>query len=160
MNMSTFPNTLDAYEHEFDVLTAEKTGGLLQLANYPKNMIFAVCRNESDEYVGNVGIFGVTWIHRVAELRVIIGDKRHWGQGIASEAYGLVASYAFDRLNMRRLWAGAREDNVGSIRALEKIGFVREGAFRQNVLRNERAYDTVLLGLLRGELKTPAAGRR
>jgi len=153
MTMGTFPNTIEAYEHEYELLVGEKTASLLQLPNFPRNLIFAVCRKEDGQHIGNVGIFGVNWVQRVAELRIIIGDKSAWRQGFASEAYSLAAGYALDRLNLRRLWAGAREDNIGSIRALEKIGFVREGAFRQNVLRNERAYDTVLLGMLRDEFK-------
>jgi RimJ/RimL family protein N-acetyltransferase len=157
MNIGTFPNTLDAFEYEFDLLTSEKTGALLQLPNYPKNLIFAICRNDNDQYIGNVGIFGLNWIHRVAELRVLIGQKDQWGKGIAAESYSLAAGYAFSRLNMRRLWAGARADNIGSIRALEKIGFVREGAWRRNIILDERAYDTVLVGMLREEFK-PAIG--
>jgi RimJ/RimL family protein N-acetyltransferase len=157
MNIGTFPNTVEAFEYELDLLTGDKTGALLQLPNYPKNLIFAICRNDNNQYIGNVGIFGLNWIHRVAELRVLIGRKDEWGKGIASEAYSLAAGYAFSRLNMRRLWAGAREDNVGSIRALEKIGFVREGAWRKHVVRDERAYDTVLVGMLREEFK-PVAG--
>lgn len=153
MNIGTFPNTLEAFEYEFDALTSDKTGALLQLPNYPKNLIFAICRNDNNKYIGNVGIFGLNWIHRVAEMRVLIGQKDEWGKGVASEAYSLAASYAFSRLNMRRLWAGARVDNIGSIRALEKIGFVREGTWRQNVIRDERPYDTVLVGMLRDEFK-------
>lgn len=69
-------------------------------------------------------------------MRIIIGEKSYWGGGRATEAYTLILRYAFDRLNLRRVFAGCRADHLASATTLEKVGMVREGCQRQQFLRN------------------------
>jgi ribosomal-protein-alanine N-acetyltransferase len=147
-----FPNTTEGLEYEYEQLASERrTAGLTQSAAYPSMLVFAVIAPEGEQHIGNVGLFSLNWIMRTAEVRVVIGEKDFRGRGYAAEAYRLVISYAFDRLNMRRLHAGARVDNVASIAVLKKLGFVEEGRRREAFLRNEQAYDIIELGLLRRE---------
>ena len=149
MHMGAFPNTIEALEHEYEVLMEIKTAGLLQLPNCPSNVVFAIIDKGNDYHIGNLGLFGINWIQRVAEFRVIIGEKDYRGGGYAFESYCLAIKYAFDRLNLRRLVAGARADHVASAIALKKVGFVQEGRQRKQFLRNEQTYDVLLFGLLR-----------
>jgi RimJ/RimL family protein N-acetyltransferase len=57
-------------------------------------------------------------------------DKAHWGQGFASEAARAVLDHAFAELELERVVAFARKDNVRSTRVLEKLGF-RQGPARR-----------------------------
>lgn len=159
MYMGTFPNTLEALEYEFDLLMNAKTGGLLQAPNFPTNVVFAVVEKASDLHIGNVGLFGINWVMRVAEFRAIIGEPKYWGGGYSLEAYRLAIEYGFDRLNLRRFVAGTRADHVASSFTLKQIGFVKEGRLRKHFLRGEQAYDILQFGLLRDEYlkKFPAA---
>lgn len=50
-------------------------------------------------------------------------DRAVWGQGIASQALGLF----LEAVSTRPLHARAASDNAGSLRVLEKAGFVRTG---------------------------------
>lgn len=151
MYMGTFPNTIEALEREYDALIGGVPGNLTQGAAYPTQLVFAVIDAHDDVHIGNVGLYGISWINGVAEIRIVLGEKAYWGGGRATEAYTLAIRYAFDRLNLRRLYAGTRADHIASARVLEKLGFVQEGRQRQHFLRNNRPYDTVLFGLLRDE---------
>ena len=152
MSMGTFPNTVEGLEYEYAQLVADRhTAGLLQNPQSPSNLVFAVITRDGNQHVGNVGLYSLNWIMRTAEVRVLLGEKEFRGRGYAGEAYRLVIEYAFDRLNMRRLHAGARVDNVASIVVLKKLGFVEEGRRREAFYRNEQAYDVIELGLLRRE---------
>ena len=151
MYMGTFPNTIEALEHEYEVLMGAKTAGLLQLPSYPTDVVFAVIDKESDSHIGNAGFFGINWITRAAEFRAIIGEKAYWGGGYAFETYCLAIEYAFDRLNLRRLCAGCRADHFAAVMAMKRVGFVQEGRQREHFQRNEQAYDILLFGLLRDE---------
>ena len=51
--------------------------------------------------------------------------------GYASEATAALVEYAFDHLNPHRLMARCDQKNPASWKLLEKIGFTREGAFKQ-----------------------------
>jgi len=50
-------------------------------------------------------------------------DRSWWGQGIASRALALF----LDTVPVRPLYARAASDNVGSLRVLQKAGFVAIG---------------------------------
>ncbi len=151
MYMGTVPNTMEALEREYELMTSSGTGSLLQLPCNPTNVVFAVVDKETDVHVGNVGFYNISWLYRTAEFRSIIGEKAYWGGGYAPEAYCLALAYAFDRLNLRKVWAGCREDNFAAIMANKRVGFVQEGRQRQQILRNNQAYDVVLFGLFREE---------
>lgn len=53
-------------------------------------------------------------------------DPRQWGRGIASRALGLILA----EVAIRPLFGRAAEDNVASLRVLEKAGFKRVGQER------------------------------
>lgn len=50
-------------------------------------------------------------------------DRSYWGKGIASRALSLFLDY----IKVRPLYARAAQDNIGSLRILEKCGFTRIG---------------------------------
>lgn len=55
---------------------------------------------------------------------------------------------AFEELNLHRVTATVFAYNERSIALLEKLGFRREGAFREFLERDGRRYDMLLYGLL------------
>jgi ribosomal-protein-alanine N-acetyltransferase len=57
-------------------------------------------------------------------------DKGFWGQGFASDAVRAVLGHAFDELDLDRVVAFPRKDNVRSTRLLEKMRFRRRPARR------------------------------
>jgi RimJ/RimL family protein N-acetyltransferase len=121
---------------------------------------FAVCRIENDAFVGTTGVYQVQWVTRSAEFRVFIGDKRFWDLGIGTECTRMMARYAFDKLNMNRVWLGVNAANERAVRAYEKAGFVREGVLRQEQYRNGRYYDVIRMSMLRDEYPRAAPGAR
>lgn len=56
--------------------------------------------------------------------------KAYWGQGFAYEAARAVLDHAFNELELERVVAFARKDNVCSTRVLEKLGFRQRPARR------------------------------
>lgn len=52
--------------------------------------------------------------------------REHWNQGFATEAARPVLEWAWSRPEIHRLWALCHPDNLGSGRALEKLGLQRE----------------------------------
>lgn len=108
----------------------------------------AVVELEADRVVGICGIHSLNWIARSGELRILIGEIDCWNQGIGTEVTQLMAAYAFEVLNLNKVWLGATAENVGAVRSYEKCGFRREGVLRQEVFRNGRYYDAVRFSML------------
>lgn len=67
-------------------------------------------------------------------------------QGYATEAVQAVCRSAAEYLGLHRLEAYTLEDNLPSIRVLEKCGFRREGICRQNLNINGQWHDHCLYG--------------
>lgn len=74
-------------------------------------------------------------------------------RGIATAAVRLLARWAFDELAIARLELTCGPDNEASQRVAARCGFVREGVLRAHMAFKGGRRDTVLHGLLAGELR-------
>ncbi len=105
---------------------------------------------ESDVgHVGNVWLWAIDARHQKAELRIIIGDERAMGRGVGTEAIALVCKYAFERLNLHKIYAYVLGINPRARRAFEKAEFKLEGTLREDRWSTDRFVDVFLLGRLR-----------
>jgi RimJ/RimL family protein N-acetyltransferase len=78
-------------------------------------------------------------------------DPERWGNGYASAAVELLASYAFDTLGLHRLYAHAQASNPGSRAVLERVGFGEEGRLRDHAYGGGERVDVLVYGLLAAE---------
>ena len=88
--------------------------------------------------------------NQTAALGYGIG-RAWWGSGFATEAAKAALDYAFEGLDVDKVWARADPRNVGSLRVLEKIGMQREGVLRSHLIYRGERVDRVYFGLLRNE---------
>lgn len=95
----------------------------IESCNNFNNVTFAIIENEHQRHIGNIKLGNINWIHRYADIGLMIGDSEFWGRGIASEAIALVTEYGFKRLNLRMITAGVYSKNMASKRAFEKNNF-------------------------------------
>jgi ribosomal-protein-alanine N-acetyltransferase len=96
------------------------------------------------EAAGAIGYVRGTDVERYsAEIGYWLGET-HWRQGIVSEALALVTDHVFGALNMLRLFALPFADNLGSIRVLEKAGYVREAILRSSSVKYGTPRDQAL----------------
>lgn len=100
--------------------------------------------------VGTCTLFRIDRQHRRAEVGFAL-SRACWGRGVMSRAVPLVLDFGFRVLELHRIEADADPRNTGSIRLLEKLGFIREGHLRERYFQLGEAQDAVLLGLLRRE---------
>lgn len=112
-----------------------------------KDSIFlAIVLKENDTHIGNIKIGPINWIHRLADIGIIIGEKDCWGKGYASEAISLLTDFAFNTLNLHKVTAACYEQNVGSLEAFQKAGFEIEGVRKQHCFSDGNYVGTILLG--------------
>jgi RimJ/RimL family protein N-acetyltransferase len=75
------------------------------------------------------------------------------GRGVVTHAVRLVARWAFEDLGLARLELTCAPDNQASQRVAERCGFTREGVLRAHMPFKGGRRDTVVFGLLPGELR-------
>ena len=102
------------------------------------------------EAIGAIGyVPGVDVERFSAEIGYWLGES-YWGQGIVTEALLLVTDHVFDAFNMLRLFALPFADNAGSIRVLEKAGYVREAVLRSSSVKYGEPRDQLLFARVNG----------
>ncbi len=87
--------------------------------------LFTVATAGGDVPVGRLVIKGVDPVHRHASLGVVLAVAAR-GQGLGSEAVGLGCRFAFESLNLHRLWLDVQADNERAVAVYERCGFVVE----------------------------------
>ena len=101
-----------------------------------------------------LGYFGINWIvphSRLAMFGASINDSEYWGGGYGTDALLLLADYAFEWLDMRKIWLGTMSVNVRVMRQMDKVGFTLEARRREGVYAAGEWHDELLYGLLRDE---------
>jgi len=73
------------------------------------------------------------------------------GSALGSEALYLSIKYAFEDLNLQRLYLEVYSWNKQARSLYEQFGFKLEGTYRAHVYSDARFHDVALYGLLRSE---------
>ena len=103
-----------------------------------------------------LGPAGITGLSEFSprDGRCIVGTwlgRDFWGTGVNRESKAMVMRLAFDLLAMHRLGSYSNPANERSTRALEGVGFTREGVLRDWHRHAEAWLDVNVFGLLRKE---------
>ena len=133
-----FPNTREGLEQY-----------VRSVSQNPQNVMLAIIDKDTDKHIGNIKLGPINWIHRFADIGILIGEKGSWGKGYATEAIKLVVDYAFNKLNLHKLTAGSYDVNLGSVRAFMKAGFAEEGLRRSQYYCNGQYVNEILVGIVR-----------
>ena len=97
----------------------------------------------SGEILGRVNLSGVEKrYYNKATLGYRIAEG-YSGKGIATRAIHLVLNEAFEKLGLWRIEALVRDDNVGSVRVLEKNDFAVFGRAKQAMYFNQTWHDVL-----------------
>ncbi|MFH1777832.1 MAG: GNAT family protein [Candidatus Omnitrophota bacterium] len=140
MSRGLKPNVLEVMQKEYE-----------QLINSNTDVIFVIVDKKTDKPIGIAGLHAMNPLVHSAEYRIMIGEKDYWSKGYGTEANSLIVAYGFDKLNLHKVYLGVNADNVGAVKSYEKTGFKREGVLRDEIYRNGRYYDAVVMSILREE---------
>jgi len=119
------------------------------LLNRTDRVYFAIETARDHKHIGNVWLWDIDPRHHKAEVRIMIGETDEAGRGMGTEAIDLACQYAFQRLNLHRVYAYVLEINPRARRAFEKAGFALEGTLRKDRWYDDRYIDVFVLGRLR-----------
>ncbi|MET7391498.1 GNAT family N-acetyltransferase [Streptomyces sp. NPDC005529] len=110
----------------------------------------AVDRLSDGAFIGWCTLNGWNPDHRSASLGYCFNEAA-WGHGYATETAHAVLQWAFNTLDLNRVQAEADTRNTPSARALEKLGFVREGTLREDCIVNGEVSNSWVYGPIKRE---------
>jgi ribosomal-protein-alanine N-acetyltransferase len=124
---------------------------LRKISDSEHDVVLGIVLREPEQFIGVAGLHHLDVRNRHAEFGIAIGEKTVWGGGCGTEATQLMVRYAFDVLNLNRIWLHVGEDNERAVRVYEKLGFRTEGRLRQDTFRAGRYGDSLVMAVLREE---------
>ncbi len=101
--------------------------------------------------IGTLGIENIDYRNGHAEYVRHIIDKKYRRQGYAYEAEMLMLEYAFNYLNLNKIYCKAFCDNKEVVGLHYKTGFKDVGIWKQHIFRDGEHRDVILLEVLRDE---------
>ena len=140
-NLEVARQLRDRFPHPYE--TAHGVGFLQWVGQQPVESVWAIALDGS--VVGGIGLELGHDVERVsAEIGYWIGQP-FWGRGLATAAVRAVTRHAFGQFELTRIFAVPFESNPGSIRVLEKAGYVLEGRLKRSAIkfgeiRDQRIY--------------------
>jgi ribosomal-protein-alanine N-acetyltransferase len=69
-----------------------------------------------------------------------------------SEALAAIVKYAFQTMDMHRIYAKTDRENASSIAMLRRLGFIQEGILRQETARDGAWCDTAIMAILKSDI--------
>jgi RimJ/RimL family protein N-acetyltransferase len=119
------------------------------------NYILGIRAMPDDVLIGFIEVGEILWTHRNSWIAIGIGERGYWGQGYGYDAMKLALDFAFNELNLHRVQLTVYSYNERAIQLYERLGFQREGVYREFLLRDGQRYDMYLYGLLSHEWLEP-----
>lgn len=117
---------------------------------------FAITLREG-ALIGSIGLILSLADHH-AEMGYWIG-KPYWNSGYCTEAAAAVLQFAFDTLDLERVFAKYMGKNPASGRVMAKLGMTQEGILRHHRCKWGQFEDLVVCGILRSEWQTLTKAR-
>ena len=73
--------------------------------------------------VGSVYLRDIDYDKKDAEFGIFIGEESARGKGVGTESARLILEYAFNELNLDKVFLRVYKDNHGAVKSYEKAGF-------------------------------------
>jgi len=105
---------------------------------------------KTSDFIGVVNLSNIDHRNQHCEYGILIGEKSFWGKGYAREATECILDYAFDVLNMRKVYLYVQKENERAIKLYTSIGFEVEGDFREEFFKNGRFVNILKMAKFRG----------
>tara|TARA_B110001450_G_C17564537_1_gene458197 strand:- start:405 stop:959 length:555 start_codon:yes stop_codon:yes gene_type:complete len=112
-----------------------------------------IYNKKDDKVLGTIALHDIDWRKGFAELTYGLSPN-YWGNGFFSESLNLIVNWFFSLKNTNRLFLKTVSINNGSINAVSKFGFKKEGVLREYYLdeKTNTKWDATLFSLLRSDL--------
>lgn len=119
--------------------------------NPQKGFILAIIEKNKKIHIGNIAVVNIQLVNRCAEIAILIGNKDYWGKDYGVECMYLLTKHLFNYLNLNKVFAGSF--NPAFVRCVEKLGWTKEGEFKERIWSNGQYHNQIWMSILKSEFK-------
>lgn len=134
------------------VWTYEEYFEKMQIQINDKNKPYKILQTRNGDILGNIKTYNYNQNNHSIVCGFYIPEQyRSKGYGSIMLSLFIEELFLDTDLNLNKIVASTVEDNIASIKLLEKTGFIFEGKRRENIWLNNQKYDEYVYSLLRSE---------
>ena len=124
--------------------------GIQRFFDEKQRIRWGIVLKQNHSFIGHCGFFDIDKSNCCAEISYCLKNGL-WGQGIITEALDAMFQFGFEDYGFNRIAAKVMKGNIGSIRVLQKLGFVQEGLLRESLYKNGQYHDLLIFSVLKRE---------
>ena len=96
---------------------------------------------------GTIGLLSIDRKNSKAEYYIAMGETELKGKGVSTQASKLILDYAFSELGLNRVYLFTETENIAAQKLFEKVGFVKEGRLKNDIVSHGRFVDRFAYGI-------------
>ena len=127
--------------------------GMQRFFDEKQRIRWGIAQKQDNSLIGHCGFFDIDRSNCCAEISYCLKSGL-WGQGIMTEAVDAMLRFGFEDYGFNRIVAKVIKGNAGSIKVLQKLGFVQEGILRESLYKNGQYHDLIVFSILKSEYHT------
>lgn len=104
---------------------------------------------ENPRFIGTCGLYNPREIYHSYEARFMIVDPEGIGKGIGLEVANMLTRYAFEKLNVHRVWLGVSAINLRAVKVYLDAGFIVEGTLQDDIFTFNQYWPTYRMAVTR-----------
>lgn len=112
---------------------------------------FAIETIDDSHLIGFCSLTDIDYQSSNAQFGIMIGEVDSQRKGIGSQALDSTLAFAFDSLNLQRIYVLVRAKNRAAIKLFSGRAFSSEGTMRQHYFINGAYDDVLIMALLKSE---------
>lgn len=101
--------------------------------------------------VGLIGLLSIDKKNGKGEYYITLGEAKYKGKGIAKLASKILLEYAFEKLEINKVYLFTETENIKAQKLFEKIGFKKEGLLKEDVKNGNDLVDRYVYGICKDD---------
>jgi diamine N-acetyltransferase len=101
--------------------------------------------------IGNISLMEIEYVHRNAQLGIMIGEKAYWNRGYGTDAIEALLGFAFETLGLHKVELRLNVSNKRALTCYKNCGFKLEGRKREQTFHRGEYCDELIMSTLKSE---------
>ncbi|MBM7578651.1 GNAT family N-acetyltransferase [Jeotgalibacillus terrae] len=142
------PEVMKNTSPSMDQYTKADTAAFIQMISGASDAkSYMIELKETSQPIGIISLIHIDYKNRHAECVIDLGEQKQWGKGFGREAMQLLLAYAFEELNLHKVYLRVFSFNERAVRLYKKLGFEIEGEQRDQLFRDGDWHSVILMGI-------------